>query len=492
MKLLNVVTLAASALSSNAFVLPDEVVFKELAIETQSSRKHALEKVPCGTHHILGSAKEQWRGAKKASQNILDNTLALVDHAVENAKEEIVPHGFAAHSWLEHNIEAQLEAIEKHDHPHPPHHKPPHHGPPGKHPPHHPPHHGKPNSTVYELIANSKYTTKLAALIAEDSELVELLNSTKANFTVFAPTDAAFAKIPEHAPKPPKEFIKKVLLYHVSPGLFPAGRLLFSHTVPTLLNETRLGDKPQRLSAHLQFGGVKINYYSKVVAVNIPATNGIIHGVDSILIPPPKTLKIISYLPADFSTLLLGLGKTGLLEALNETSSSNTGGTFFAPPNSAFKKLGARINAFLFSPYGAKYLKALLEYHVVANQTLYSNAYYGPSAAEVRGADSVEADAVPYLHFDLPTLLEDKNLAVDVTRYGPFISMKINGFTRVVVQDGFAKDGVIQVVSSVLIPPKQAAGAGLEYWNGEEMSVDELKERLDPYVEDEDVWKIDL
>lgn len=181
-----------------------------------------------------------------------------------------------------------------------------------------------------------------------------------------------------------------------------------------------------------------------------------------------------------------------MIEALNETSSSNTGGTFFAPPNSAFKKLGPRINAFLFSPYGAKYLKALLEYHVVANQTLYSNAYYGPAAAEVKGADSVETDAVPYFHFDLPTLLEDKSLAVDVTRYGPFISMKINGFVRVVVQDGLAKDGVIQVVSNVLIPPKPAAGAEMEYWHGEEMSVEDLKERLDPYVVDEDEWKVDL
>lgn len=268
MKLLNLVTFAAF---TNAFVLPDEVVFKNVAIETQSSpqKENTLGKLPCRTHHILDSAKEHWRGVKKASLNILDDTLALVQHAVEDTKEEIVAHGFAAQSWLEHNIEAQIEALEKHEHPHPPHHKPPHDGPPGKHRPHHPPHHGKSNSTVYELIANSKYTTKLAALIAEDSELVELLNSTKANFTVFAPTDAAFAKIPEHAPKPPKEFIKKVLLYHVSPGLFPAGKLLFSHTVPTLLNETLLGDKPQRLSAHLQFGGVKINYYSKVVAVNI-------------------------------------------------------------------------------------------------------------------------------------------------------------------------------------------------------------------------------
>ena len=52
------------------------------------------------------------------------------------------------------------------------------------------------------------------------------------------------------------------------------------------------------------------------------------------------------------------------------------GGTLFAPSNFAFQKLGPRINGFLFSTYGQKYLKALLKYHVVANQTLYSDAYY--------------------------------------------------------------------------------------------------------------------
>ena len=77
------------------------------------------------------------------------------------------------------------------DHDGPPHHGPPHHGPPehgrpGKGP-HHPPHHHKPNMTVYQLIAGSKYTTKLAKLISEYDDLVEALNSTKANYTVFAP-----------------------------------------------------------------------------------------------------------------------------------------------------------------------------------------------------------------------------------------------------------------------------------------------------------------
>lgn len=223
-----------------------------------------------------------------------------------------------------------------------------------------------------------------------------------------------------------------------------------------------------------------------------------IHGVDSILIPPPKTLKIISLLPSEFSTLLLGLGKTGLVETLEKATT--VGGTFFAPPNGAFKKLGPGINAFLFSKRGEKYLKALLEYHVVANQTLYSNAYYGPSKSdinmEVNKAAESEAGtlhAPKYFHFDLPTLLDEKSLAVDVTRFGPWVTITINGFGSVAVQDGVAKDGVIQVVNRVLIPPKTASAGTLEHWNGQELSVEDLMARLTPFLSGKsDEYKLDL
>ena len=113
-------------------------------------------------------------------------------------------------------------------------------------------------------------------------------------------------------------------------------------------------------------------------------TNGVIHGVDSILVPPPNVVDIISFLPGEFSTLELGLTKTGLLEPLNDTS-THVGGTVFAPSNFAFEKLGPRINGFLFSKFGLKYLKALLEYHVVANQTLYSDAYYAAESVDETG-----------------------------------------------------------------------------------------------------------
>jgi Fasciclin domain len=174
----------------------------------------------------------------------------------------------------------------------PPHHKPPgkgphkkpgkghkkhgKHGKHGKHPhkkpgfkfPHH--HHHKVNLTIYELISKSNYTKILAKYIDEDKDLVKLLNGTKANYTLYAPTDWAFKKLPKGF-KPPKELVKKVLQYHVSPGLYPSFRLLFAHTVPTLYEPETLGGNPQRILARWfgPFKGLKLNYYSKVLVANI-------------------------------------------------------------------------------------------------------------------------------------------------------------------------------------------------------------------------------
>lgn len=123
-------------------------------------------------------------------------------------------------------------------------------------------------------------------------------------------------------------------------------------------------------------------------------------------------------------------------------------------------------------------MKALLEYHVVANETLYSDAFYQPKDSSINTVDEINNQGIPkgYFHVDLPTLLKDKSLSIDVARWGGLITIKINGFSSVAVQDGIAKDGVIHVVSSVLIPPKTPGGA---LWAGEEMSVEEFKDRFD-------------
>lgn len=460
------------------------VPFIPLASALVITETEVFERLPKSNRHIE-NAKLAGKELLDNAQDILDDTFSKVKESAQDIYSRIHDTGANVESWLQGSSfdDATISFGGGDDHPphHPPHDEPPHHGPPHHGRPHHPPHDGddKPNRTVYELINESKYTTKLAKLINKYDDLVETLNSTKANYTIFAPTDEAFEKIPDHGKHPSKEVLKDILLYHVSPDFYPAGRVLHSYTIPTLFEPEKLGHK-QRLTVRVTLKGPTINFYSKLVAVNIFGTNGVVHGVDSILVPPPKVASIIELLPGEFSTLELALQKTGLFEKINNTDYPHEGGTFFAPSNFAFQKLGPKVNAFLFSTYGQKYLKALLKYHIVVNQTLYTDAFY--DANKKHDGDEKAADRPPYYHYDLPTVLDDKYLAVDVARYGPFVSIRINGFSRVTVHDGVASDGVIQVVSDVLIPPKNANGEQT-IWQGEELSVEEFKERLQPFTE---------
>ncbi|KAF2830066.1 FAS1 domain-containing protein [Ophiobolus disseminans] len=457
---------------ASAFVITEPELFRNIKIE--KSGKSIIDNAQNVLDDAFGKANDAYNKVKDEAKNI----YSKVHHA-----------GCDVDAWLQ-GSSFDDSALDFEDHPPhhgrpghgPPEHGPPGHGPPGHGPPHHghPPHDEKPNRTVYELINESKYTTRLAKLINEYDDLVEILNGTKANYTIFAPTDEAFEKIPDHGKKPSKEALKAVLLYHVSDDFYPAGRVLHSYTIPTLYQPEKLLGHKQRLTVRVTLKGPAINFYSRLVAVNIFGTNGVVHGVDSILIPPPNVASIIDLLPGEFSTLELGLGKTGLFDKINSTDYPHEGGTFFAPSNFAFQKLGPRINAFLFSKYGEKYLKALLEYHIVVDQTLYSDAFY--DATKDDGEDITARP--PYYHYDLPTVLDGKYLTVDVVRYGPFVTIRINGFSRVTIHDGVASDGVIQVVSDVLVPPKNAASGEQAFWKGEEMSVEELKERLQPFVDE--------
>ncbi|KAL8811021.1 MAG: hypothetical protein Q9200_002138 [Gallowayella weberi] len=449
MKLTNILPLAAL---STAFVLPEQQLFSELAVESHRTADSAFHKLPSKDQvldkieHSVEKLGNEFDKVVKCSKHALDSAIDYAAETGNHVSNKVQKAGFEASSWMDSTSHLGLND-----------------------------HHDKPNQTIYQLISTSKYTTKLAAAIDEYPDLVVLLNGTIANYTFFAPIDSAFEKIPDEAPKPSKEQLKKVLLYHLSPEFYPAGKVLVTHTVPTALTVDTVGIGPQRVSTNIGLKGLTVNFYARIIAIDIFGTNGVIHGIDSLLIPPPNVVDIIQFLPGEFSTVELGLTKTGLLPVLNDTS-THIGGTFFAPSNFAFQKLGPKINGFLFSSYGQKYLKALLEYHVVANRTLYSDAYYA--------AESVDNQDIPkgVFHIDLPTLLKDKSLNVNVARYGRLIVIRINGFSQVTIEDGIAADGVIQVVSDVLIPPKRIDRMD-QHYHGEELTVENLKERLEPLVE---------
>ncbi|KAL2007542.1 hypothetical protein VTN00DRAFT_8980 [Thermoascus crustaceus] len=186
-------------------------------------------------------------------------------------------------------------------------------------------------------------------IISGFDEVVSFLNSTEANCTLFVPTNKAFEKaLPE---EPPMEQIRQWVWHHISPGVDPC-------------------------EDQLPSWDVTLNFVAHITNSNIHATNGIIHVVDDMLSAPSPASDTLDYLSLGISTFNLGLNKTGVTNASDGILSS--GGTLFAPTDSEFANLGFAANALLFSGHGEKYIEALLEYHIVANQTLFTNIYYAP------------------------------------------------------------------------------------------------------------------
>ena len=121
------------------------------------------------------------------------------------------------------------------------------------------------------------FNTLIKALQATD--LVGTLSGQgHGKFTVFAPTDAAFAKLPagtvESLLQDPAA-LKRILLYHVVAGEVPASQVLAASSLPTL--------NGQSLTVTAS-GGPKVND-SSITATDILARNGIIHVIDTVLIP---------------------------------------------------------------------------------------------------------------------------------------------------------------------------------------------------------------
>ena len=216
-----------------------------------------------------------------------------------------------------------------------------------------------------------------------------------------------------------------------------------------------------------------------MTVANQEAKNGIVAAIRSILVPPPPIARELALFPDRFSTLLLAYDKTDFVDFVNKLHMQ--GSTVFAPSNHAFSRLGRRANAFLFNTEpGLRYLRAILKYHIAPNATLYSDTLYDKTSSD---SEEDHVDSQQAKHFDLGTLLGDAHLGIDIGKIWGLLTVRINGFVDVAVQDGVAKDGVIHVVDKVLLPPHKHGQE--DDVNGEEISVDELKKRLDDFMERE-------
>lgn len=286
-------------------------------------------------------------------------------------------------------------------------------------------------SIVDIAVADGRFNTLVEAVTA--AGLAETL-AGEGQFTVFAPTDDAFAALPEGTLESlladPEGALRDVLLYHVAEGALPAADVIMLDEAPTLAGEV--------VSILVDGDEVMLNDSTKVLITNIVADNGIIHVIDSVLLPPAMAAmdemaademmakgSIVDVAVADgrFNTLVEAVTAAGLADTLAGEGEF----TVFAPTDDAFAALGSTIDVLLADPEGA--LRDVLLYHVVEGKVM---------AADVANLDAA------------PTLLGPE-IAISIGDNG---DVHLNDTVRVIITDVEADNGVIHVIDAVLLPPQ--------------------------------------
>jgi transforming growth factor-beta-induced protein len=262
--------------------------------------------------------------------------------------------------------------------------------------------------TVADLaVANSSFTTLVSALSA--SGLVPALSDPAGTFTVFAPTNEAFAQLTSVP-----EDLKPILLYHV------LGSTVYANGVTTGYAKTLSTYMTHPMDIYINTAsGVKINNSASVVLADVVGTNGVIHVIDKVLLPP--TVVGIAINNSSFSTLVAAVVKAGLAETL----SSSGPFTVFAPTNDAFQALLTALGASSLDDLTAEQLTPILLYHVVAGNNVSSGLING----------------------SIPTL-QGSNIDVNVGN-----GVVLNGNTNVIVADVQGSNGVVHAIDKVLLPP---------------------------------------
>ncbi len=267
---------------------------------------------------------------------------------------------------------------------------------------------------VETAVSAGSFNTLAAALKAAD--LVDALQGD-GPFTVFAPTDDAFAKLPEgqlaNLLKPEnKHLLQSILTYHVVPGTLEAKDVVRTSAAASL--------NGQRIDFATTDAGVTVDR-ATVVKTDIRCSNGIIHVIDSVILPSTMNVVETAIEAGSFKTLAAALGAAQLVEALQGEGPF----TVFAPTDEAFARLPEGTVESLLEPENREKLAAILKFHVVSGR--------------------VYSDAVTSKH-ELGTL-QGQELSAQLRDGKVFI-----GGARVVKADIDTSNGVIHVIDSVLLP----------------------------------------
>ncbi len=263
-------------------------------------------------------------------------------------------------------------------------------------------------------IEVGNFKTLVAA--AQAAGLVDTLNGG-AQLTVFAPTDEAFAKIdPETLAallKPENiDQLTQILTYHVVPGRVNASTaydLDFAGTV-----------NGQRLPINFRGEGLKVGD-ANIKVTDVQCSNGVIHVIDSVLMPALADIPTTAQSAGQFNTLLAAVGAAGLADVL----AGDGPFTVFAPTDEAFAALPEGTVATLLKPENKQQLVDILKYHVISGRVYDTDAVAAKRAETLLGR-------------------------------GVNIGLNAEGITvndaKIVARNIDASNGVIHVIDQVLIP----------------------------------------
>jgi len=292
------------------------------------------------------------------------------------------------------------------------------------------------------------FKTLVSALDAAD--LVDTLSGDDSGpYTVFAPSDIAFAKLsksylqcllePEN-----KRSLTELLSYHVADGKVLSSELTDGQIVQTLNDGQTVQVSIQQcgwldwLFPGTSKTAVKIND-STVTIPDIEATNGVIHVINTVLIPQgfkacQKDIPTVASEAGVFKTLVAALEAADLVDAL---SGDNGPYTVFAPTDYAFNKLPSDLVECLLEPENKDTLTQLLLYHVADGKLL--------------STDLSDRQTIPTLSDGGRKIIE-----IDFVEKGwsfwKYTTVVINDNAKISIKDVEARNGVIHIINSVLVP----------------------------------------
>jgi uncharacterized surface protein with fasciclin (FAS1) repeats len=216
---------------------------------------------------------------------------------------------------------------------------------------------------------NGSFTTLLSAL--DDADLTGVLEGA-GPYTVFAPTDAAFAALPAGTISGlTLEQLTEVLSYHVVSDEIFAADLAPEQAVEAL--------DGGELFITVD-GQVIVNDVATVATADVEASNGVIHAIDAVLLPD-NLLDVVGVVSKRYalSTLESAVVDADLVSTLQ--TDTDDGYTVFAPTNDAFDELGVDL-----STLTQQELQDILTYHVLPSAVL-SSDISGGTVTTVNGAD---------------------------------------------------------------------------------------------------------